>query len=68
MYISNGTEDPKKFIIWQLDIQSKIINKEVTKMKHWYTIFRNILKCTDKSMKVIVQEIINKFLDPKHVL
>ena len=37
-------------------------------MKHQYAIFNNILKLTDKSTKVIVQDIITKFLDPYHVL
>ena len=56
MYIWNGTESPKKFITWQLNIQMKIINKEYTKMKYWHSIFNNILKCTDKSMKVILNQ------------
>ena len=67
LYIFNGTERPKKLITWQLNIQNKVINgKEVIKMKHWYSIFNSILKLTNKSSKVIVQEIINKFLNPSH--
>ena len=33
-------------------------------MKHWY----NILKCATNSTKIIIQEIINEFLDRKNLI
>ena len=37
-------------------------------MKNWYDIFNNILKCTTGSTKIVVQEIINEFLDPENLI
>ena len=69
MYIFTFTKSTEKFIIWNTDIQSKISNgKYTTKMKELYSIFNNVLKLTDKSAKVIVQDIINELLDPMQVI
>ena len=58
------TEDPEKFIILNINIQSKIV-MNTTSFTKWKTIFDNILKLTDKSAKTIVQDIINKFIDQR---
>ena len=58
MYIFQGTEGPKKFIIWNIDIQSKIV-MDTSNLEKWYTIFTNILKLTNTLAKAIAQDIIN---------
>ena len=61
MYQLVGTEGPNCFVIWNIDIRSKIVTNTTTYSK-WMNVFDNILTLTDKLAKIIVQNIITEFM------